>query len=84
MHILLEHHYQALDLLKKLQSGSDFSLLAKKFSKCSSAQYGGDLGLVDLTRLDEDFADAAEKLQENAVSDVVRTRFGYHLIKRLG
>jgi parvulin-like peptidyl-prolyl isomerase len=82
-HILLEHKYQAEDIQKKLQSGEKFEELAKKHSKCSSAKQGGDLGWVDVSRLDADFCEAAKVLNENEVSNPVRTRFGYHLIKKL-
>jgi peptidyl-prolyl cis-trans isomerase C len=83
-HILVQHRYEAEDILRKLQSSeSSFGDLAKKFSQCPSAQQGGDLGLVAMDRLDSDFAEAAEILKVGAISPVVRTRFGYHLIQRL-
>ena len=82
-HILVQHQYEAADLARKLQEGVEFSELAKKFSKCPSASRGGDLGLMALSRLDADFARASEKLEAQQISDVVKTRFGYHLIKRL-
>ena len=82
-HILVRHEYEAEDLVRKLGEGSTFEELALKFSKCSSASQGGDLGVIALSRLDETFAEAAELLKEQQTSGVVRTRFGYHLIKRL-
>ena len=81
-HILVEHKFEAEDLLKKISQGSRFEDLAKKFSKCSSASMGGDLGHIDLRRLDPAFAEAAEELAEGQISGIVRTRFGYHLILR--
>lgn len=81
-HILCEHKYQVEDVLRKLQAGETFSQLAKKFSKCPSAEQGGELGLIDIRRLDEDFSEAAQLLRVGQVSPVVRTRFGYHLILR--
>ncbi len=84
-HILVEHKYEAEDLLRKLASpGAEFGELAKKFSRCSSNSRGGDLGEIELHRLDDDFADAARNLSVGALSPIVRTRFGHHLIKRLG
>lgn len=82
-HILVQHRFEAEDILKKLQSGSTFEDLAKKFSKCSSAENGGDLGVLDVRKLDSDFLEAAELLKTNQVSTIVRTKFGYHLIKRI-
>ncbi len=81
-HILLNHLYEAEDLVKKLQQGGVFEDLAKKFSKCPSAEQGGDLGLVDERRLDEDFVDGYRLLKKGEVSRPVKTRFGYHLIRR--
>ncbi|HWU44795.1 MAG TPA: peptidylprolyl isomerase [Bdellovibrio sp.] len=83
-HILLEREYEAQDVLRALNSGkSSFEDLARKFSKCSSAKVGGDLGEVSVSRLDEDFVDAALALKSGEISEKpVRTKFGYHLIKR--
>ncbi len=83
MHILVEQRHEAEDVLKKLNEGDDFASLARKFSTCSSASQGGDLGEIDLARLDHEFAEAAEVLKLGATSQIVKTRFGYHLIKRL-
>jgi peptidyl-prolyl cis-trans isomerase C len=82
-HILVEQRYEAEDVLRKLQSGSDFAEMAKKFSRCPSARQGGDLGQIELRRLDDDFAEAARLLAPGDMSPIVRTRFGHHLIKRL-
>lgn len=82
-HILVQHQYEAEDLLRKLKEGHSFSELAKKFSLCSSSPQGGELGLVSLEKLDETFADALELLKKGEMSQPVRTRFGYHLLERL-
>lgn len=83
-HILVKHEYEAKDLEAKLKDGVDFETLARKFSLCSSAPNGGSLG--DLTgkmhRLDDDFREAAERLKIGEISKPVRTKFGYHLIRR--
>ena len=81
-HILLKQKYEAEDVEKKLKEGVAFEKLAQSYSECSSAPQGGDLGEIALSRLDSDFAEAAEVLKPGQVSPVVRTRFGYHLIKR--
>ena len=82
-HILVTYQYEAEDLLKKIDEGADFSDLARRFSKCGSAARGGDLGPVDGGRLDEAFAEAAAGLSIGEISPVVRSRFGYHLIKKI-
>ena len=81
-HILVQHEYEAQDILKSLASGKSFEELAGKFSKCPSAQQGGDLGSFGKGRMVEEFEDAAFALQVGQVSKPIRTKFGYHIIKR--
>ena len=84
-HILVSARYEAEDLLIKLKSGTDFSELAKKFSSCPSAKNGGDLGEIKFGKADADFEEAILSLKIGETSQIpVRTKFGYHLIKRLG
>lgn len=83
-HILLTSKYQAEDILKKLRMGSEFSELARKFSNCSSAVRGGDLGELRIGKAHEDFEEAALSLSPGqTTSTPVRTPFGYHIIMRL-
>lgn len=83
-HILVSQKYEAEDLLKKLNAGASFEELARKFSKCSSASSGGNLGTFDtkqkLSKLDSDFLEALEYLKPAQISAPIRTRFGYHLV----
>jgi parvulin-like peptidyl-prolyl isomerase len=81
-HILVTYQYEAEDLLKKINEGHAFEEMAQRYSKCPSAQRGGDLGPIDSRRLDETFAEAALALKDNEISPIVRTRFGFHLIKK--
>lgn len=81
-HILVEQKFEAEDLERKLAAGTSFETLAQRFSKCPSAPQGGDLGDIELRRLDEAFAEAAETLNPGQISGPVRTKFGYHLIRR--
>ena len=81
-HILVEHLYEAEDLIKKMASGEKFEELAQKFSKCPSKQRGGDLGKFGRGRMVPSFEEAAFGLEVNQVSAPVRTQFGYHLIQR--
>ena len=69
---------------KELQGGADFAELARKYSQDpGSAKSGGDLGYIQKGQLVPSFEDAAYALKEGAVSDVVETRYGFHLIQLL-
>lgn len=68
-------------------SGCDFSHLASNYSLAANADKGGKMDLFSRGQLDKEFADAAFALKIGEVSDLVRTRFGFHIIKleeRLG
>jgi len=82
-HILVKHQYEAEDLLRHLEKGESFENLAQKYSLCSSAKAGGDLGnLSGKKNLDDNFLEALQLLKVGQISKAVRSRFGYHLIMR--
>ncbi|MCM2353283.1 MAG: peptidyl-prolyl cis-trans isomerase [Pseudobdellovibrio sp.] len=82
-HILVPDRIAAEDVLRHLKSGKPFEELARKYSQCSSAPQGGDLGnLFGKKNVDSDFLEALELLKVGQISGVVRTRFGYHIIQR--
>jgi peptidyl-prolyl cis-trans isomerase C len=81
-HILVEKEYEAEDVLKKLGEGNSFESLAKAFSKCPSGADGGDLGEFGKGQMVAPFEQAAFALKVGEVSGLVRTQFGYHIIKR--
>ncbi|MFO0862915.1 MAG: peptidylprolyl isomerase [Candidatus Saccharibacteria bacterium] len=72
---------QAEDILKQIQGGADFATLAKQYSQDGSAANGGDLGLFSKGQLDPDFEAAAFALQPGQTSGIVKTQYGYHIIK---
>ncbi|HEV57790.1 MAG TPA: hypothetical protein ENN87_09905 [Phycisphaerales bacterium] len=69
------------DILAKVKAGEDFAELAKTYSGCPSSSQGGDLDFFDRTRMVPEFAEAAFKLKVGEISDIVETKFGYHIIK---
>lgn len=85
LHILVRHQYEAEDILRALKDGKFFEDLARRYSTCSSAADGGNLGTFSLGRMDEAFEEAILSLKIGEVSvKPVRTRFGFHIIKRTG
>jgi peptidyl-prolyl cis-trans isomerase D len=73
---------QAEQVLKEAKSGADFAGLAKKYSQDeTNAQQGGDLDYFSRGRMVAAFDTAAFALAPGEISDLVKTEFGYHIIK---
>jgi peptidyl-prolyl cis-trans isomerase SurA len=78
----LKAYKQALDVRKRAIAGEDFGKLATEFSQDPSAKDNkGDLGYFTAFRMVYAFETGAYKTQKGNISNPVRTRFGYHLIK---
>jgi peptidyl-prolyl cis-trans isomerase D len=73
---------KAEELLKKAKAGADFAALAKANSEDeASAKNGGDLDYFGRGRMVPEFDQVAFALQPGQTSDVVKTQYGYHIIK---
>ncbi len=73
---------EAQAVLDKINSGSDFSEMAKLHSKDSgSADNGGDLGFFGRGEMVPAFEESAYSMQPGSVSELVESSFGYHIIK---
>lgn len=81
-HILVDTEQEAKDIHARIKKGENFADLAKKFSKDrGSADKGGDVGYFTRGKMVPEFENAAASLKPGEVSEPVKTRFGYHIIK---
>ena len=84
-HILVEKHSQAQGLISKISEGGDFKKIALNNSTCPSKKKGGDLGWFTKGQMVPEFEKAAFALNVGAMTpEPVKTKFGYHIIKRTG
>jgi peptidyl-prolyl cis-trans isomerase C len=85
-HILLKTQEEAKKVLERVKAGDDFAELAKTYSIDPSAKAsGGDLGFHPQGSLVPEYEEAAFKLKKvGDVSGIVKTKFGYHIIKLEG
>lgn len=81
-HILVPTEAEAKTILSDLKKGGNFETIAKEKSKDpGAAAQGGDLGYFTKDQMVPEFAEVAFKLQKGALSDPVKTQFGWHIIK---
>jgi peptidyl-prolyl cis-trans isomerase C len=82
-HILVKTEREAQAAVERLQKGEKFANVAKEISLCPSGKRGGDLGTFGRGKMVREFEQAAFTLQKGQVSPIVKTKFGYHIIRRL-
>jgi len=80
-HILVDSREEAEEILAQLKGGADFAKLAQERSKDGSAANGGDLDFFGRGAMVAPFEEAAFALEVGAISDVVESEFGFHIIK---
>jgi peptidyl-prolyl cis-trans isomerase C len=83
-HILVKDEKLAQEILGKLKAGGSFEELAKKNSMDSAGAKGGDLGWFSKGSMLPEFEKAAFSLKEGETSGIVKTKFGFHIIKLTG
>lgn len=81
-HIMVKTEAEAEAIRQELVAGKDFAELAKaKSQDTGSAEKGGDLGMLSHGQTVSEFETAAFALKEGELSPVVKTQYGYHIIK---
>ncbi|MBZ5514225.1 MAG: peptidyl-prolyl cis-trans isomerase [Acidobacteriia bacterium] len=73
----------ARDVLAQIKAGADFGEMAKKYSEDSSASNGGEIGWIVRGQTVKEFEDAAFSMKPGQVSDLIKTTYGFHIIKVL-
>jgi parvulin-like peptidyl-prolyl isomerase len=81
--ILVKDRATAQEILSLLKKDTPFGALARERSIDPSAELEGDLGYMTKWDLDPQLADACVALQVNAVSPIIKTGSGYHIVKLL-
>jgi parvulin-like peptidyl-prolyl isomerase len=82
-HILVKTEQEAKTVLERLNKGEKFANIAREISLCPSGKRGGDLGTFGRGKMVREFETAAFALNKGETSLAVKTKFGYHIIKRL-
>jgi parvulin-like peptidyl-prolyl isomerase len=82
-HILVKSESEAKAVLNRLKKGEKFGNVARAISRCPSGKRGGDLGFFTRGKMVKEFEKSAFALQKGQISGIVKTQFGYHIIKRL-
>lgn len=72
------------DLLQQVKSGADFAELCRKYSEDpGSAARGGEIGFMERGDFVPEFEEVAFLLEPGQISDIVKSRFGFHIIQCL-
>ena len=82
-HILVKTESEAKAVLERIRKGEKFTSIATQVSTCPSGKKGGDLGKFSRGKMVKEFENAAFALKKGEISSIVKTKFGYHIIKRL-
>ncbi len=83
-HILVKSEKEAQDIQAQIKKGGNFEELAKKNSIDAAGAKGGDLGWFGKGSMIPEFEKVVFGMKEGEISGIVKTKFGYHIIKLTG
>ncbi|MGI6433225.1 MAG: peptidylprolyl isomerase [Sphaerochaetaceae bacterium] len=83
-HILVKERKLAEEIGKRAKGGANFASLARDYSTCPSKSKGGDLGWFGEGAMVAPFEQAVKRMAVGSISGVVKTQFGFHIIKKTG
>ncbi len=72
---------KAQEILRRVRTGGNFTQLAQEYSEDVSAHLGGDIGILERGKMVKEFESAVFRLKAGEVSEIVRTAYGFHIIK---
>ena len=75
---------KAQDILNKIKGGADFAAMAKQYGTDGTKDKGGDLGYFDQASMVPEFSKAAFGAPIGLLPNLVKTQYGYHVIKVTG
>lgn len=74
---------KAAEVLAKARNGEDFAALARQYSEDATASNGGDAGFFERAAMAPEIEAVAYSLAKNQISDLIRTKYGFLIIKLL-
>jgi peptidyl-prolyl cis-trans isomerase SurA len=80
---IAEQRKKAEELIKRINDGEDFAVLAKRFSDGSTAQQGGFLGVYKRGELNKQLEDMVFTMKKNQLTDVIETKQGFLIMQVL-
>ena len=83
LHIVVETEEEAHRILRDLRAGKDFGQTARDKSTSPEAKKGGDLGFFSKGQMPQEFDDVVFKLKKGAISNIVRTPYGFHIFRMI-
>lgn len=80
-HIIVSDEEKAKEILQKLKNGANFEELASQNNIDATKQRGGDLNWAQKGIFVKEFEDVAFSLKKGEISGIVKTQFGYHIVR---